>query len=195
MGIPYFINRTGIPNAPFAGKANYKQINIVTQLAAKSEGFNLSNLSPQDIYRLQKRHHVGIDCSGLVYHLLDFYYKQNTGKSIRNLIIGTNDKIGPRRVNALMFSHPQNSHIIKNYPDVKTGDLIITNNKKHILFIVEVTKNQISYVHSSQKTATRGVHSGILTITHPQKDLTYQQFSEILDLHNDDAIYRLHIFG
>ncbi len=194
LGIPYFTNKTSIPNAPLVGKANYKQINIVTQLAAKSEGLNSSNLSPQDTYRLQKRHHIGIDCSGLVYHLLDFYYKQLTGKSIQNLVVGTDGKTGPRRVNAYMFSHPQNSHIIKNYSDIKTGDLIVTNHKTHILLVVEVNKNQISYVHSSQKTKIRGVHCGTLTITKPNSDLSHQEFSEILDLHNDDAIYRLHIF-
>jgi len=194
IGIPYFINRASVPNAPFAGKADYKQINLATQLATESEGLNLNNLSPQDIYRLRKRHHIGIDCSGLVYHLLDFYYKQITDKSIQNLIIGTNGKTGPRRVNTLMFSDPKNSHPVANYSQIKTADLIITNQKKHILFVVEVNKNQISYVHSSQKTATKGVHYGTLTITNPQKDLSYQQFSESLETHSGDAVYRLHIF-
>jgi len=194
LGIPYYINKTDSQNVSLVGKADHKQINLATQKVAKSENLNLTKLSSQDIYRLQKRHHIGIDCSGLVYHLLDFYYKQNTGKSIQNLVIGTDDKTGPRRINAYMFSHPQNSHLIKDFSQIKTADLIVTNHRKHILFVVDINKNQISYVHSSQKTKIRGVHYGRLTITHPQKDLTYQQFYETLETHSGDAIYRLHIF-
>jgi len=208
IGIPYWINKIVnkkiVVEGAFGGKGNIYQISDATQKAAEQEALSLSKLSTQDKYKLQKRNNIGIDCSGLTYHLLDFWYKVNTGLSIQPLIMGTDNKIGPRRVNVKMLTDPQNSTQIKNLSNIKTGDIIVIDNKKHILFIIEINKNTITYVHSSQKTKQRGVHFGTITITDPTKNLTHQifsdqtrdnkKYSQIIYPKYGDGIYRLNIF-
>jgi len=167
IGLPYWSNK--IKNGPFKGKGTSAQIRKITP----------TNLKPIDIYRFQKKHKIGIDCSGLAYHLLNYWYKLHTGKSIKTKIIGTNSKLGPRRVNVQMLSSPQNSIKINNLYDVKTADLIVLNGQKHILFVIEKIKDKIYYVHSSQKTKKTGVHYGTIILTNPGKPLNHQHFSDI----------------
>jgi len=173
IGLPYWSNRLEngiiVEKGPYSGKGSYKQIKKISP----------TNLKPIDIYRYQKKHKIGIDCSGLVYHLLNFWYKLHTHSSIKTKIIGREGKLGPRRVNVQMLSNPQNSIKINDLSDIKTADLIVLNGQKHVLFIIEKIKNKIYYVHSSQKTKKTGVHYGTITITNPDKPLNYQQFSDI----------------
>ncbi len=195
IDLPYWSNklRNGqiIDNGPFGGKGTTAQIREITP----------SNLKSIDIYRFQKKHKIGIDCSGLTYHLLNYWCKLHTGKSIKTKIIGTEGKFGPKRVNVQMLSSPQNSIKISNLSDIKTADLIVIDQKKHVLFVIEKIKDKIYYVHSSQKTKKTGVHYGTITLTNPDKPLNYQQFSDITKTNigyqnlffsnKGDGIYRL----
>jgi len=177
LGIPYL----------YGGKNTWKEI--------KKESSD---------YKQLKKNKQGIDCSGLAYHLLDFYAQLRGLGSVYEHLIGTDNKRGVRRVSAnLLTSHP-NSFPLISISDIQTGDLIRLDSGKHVLFILENTGNLIRYIHSSNKTKIRGVHLGEIKITDPSKTLDFQQWNEIgLNGHqyssyfnpkNGDAAFRLFLF-
>ena len=155
-------------------------------------------------YKELKKNKIGIDCSGLAYHLLDFYSELFKKESIYEHLIGTDNKRGVRRVSANLLTSFPNSFPITNYSDVQTGDLIRLNSGKHVLFILKKTINQIHYIHSSDKTAIRGVHYGEIEIIDSSKTLDKQKWAEIdsvgknyssnFNPENGDGIFRLFLF-
>ena len=155
-------------------------------------------------YKLLKKNGLGIDCSGLVYHLLDFYAQLQGLDSVYNHLIGTENKKGVRRVSANLLTSYPNSFPIKTIADIQTGDLIRLDSGKHVLFVMENTNKVIRYVHSGNKTKTRGVHWGEIKIINPSKTLDSQQWNEIdlnehpyssyFDPANGDGVFRLFLF-
>ncbi|MFA5828114.1 MAG: hypothetical protein WC841_01945 [Candidatus Shapirobacteria bacterium] len=155
-------------------------------------------------YKQLKKNKQGIDCSGLAYHLLDYYSKLLGLGSIYGHLIGTEGKRGASRVSANLFTSPPNSFPLYTYSDIRTGDLIRLDSGRHILFVLEYKKSQIRYVHSSHKTKTRGVHLGEIQIVDPSKTLDHQKWNEtysngknyssIFNQKNGDGIFRLFLF-
>ena len=155
-------------------------------------------------YKELKKNKKGIDCSGLAFHLLDFYSQLTFKKSIADDLIGTDGKKGVRRLSANLLTSQPNSFPITSISDIQTGDLIRLNSGKHILFVLEKTKNHILYIHSSNKTKTRGVHFGEIKINDYDKSLEYQNWNEVTPDNknysayfcpkNGDGIFRLFLF-
>jgi len=180
LGLPYFTNKPPIKteNNALVGKGDSKEIALTTIELANKLNINLLDLSPIEIYRFQKKHGIGIDCSGLIYHLSNFYYYLKTGKDIKSKLIGTEGKRGPRRLSANLLTNHPNAKEIKNLQDIQTADLIRMDQGKHVIFIIENLNNTIYYVHSSEKTKQKGVHYGQIKIVNPDKSLKYQQWSD-----------------
>jgi hypothetical protein len=155
-------------------------------------------------YKQLKKNKEGIDCSGLVYHLLDFYAQMKGLGSIYDHLIGTDNKRGVRRVSSNLLTSSLNSFPIHNYSDIQTGDLIRQDSGKHVLFILEKMNNRIRYVHSSNKTEVRGVHWGEIEITNTAETLDHQKWNETkingknysssFNSNNGDGIFRLFLF-
>lgn len=155
-------------------------------------------------YKQLKKNKQGIDCSGLAYHLLDYYSKLLGLGSIYDHLIGTDGKRGVRRVSANLLTSFPNSFPVYPYSDIRTGDLIRLDSGRHVLFVLENKKSQICYVHSSRKTKTRGVHLGEIEIIDPSKTLDHQKwnetysggenFSSVFNPKNGDGIFRLFLF-
>jgi len=167
LGIPYFINT---PQNPYqklnaqVGKGNRQQIKKYSQRVAQKENINFDTLTPLQRYRFQKKHHIGIDCSGLAYHLVvDFLYKTKYNQSIRPHLVGTQNKDGPRKISAHLLTSPPNATPVTDRQKTQIGDLLRTNKGKHVLIIYKKTKNKIYYIHSSPR--HRGVRTGIITIS------------------------------
>jgi hypothetical protein len=156
IGLPYMINilRDGkiIKERVLGGKGNWKEIQKETQKIANKEHINLKKLTLKKLYNFQKKHKIGIDCSGLTCQLLNFYFKT---------------KLDPRKTSSNMLTSSPLSQKIEDFQDIQTGDLIRQKNGHHVLFIVEKNGNKISYVDSSFW--GRGVKYG-------QADLTDQSF-------------------
>lgn len=144
IGLPYFINIPKIISSENAlvGKGNAKEIALKTIEYANKEDIKLIELSPQQIYNFQKKHHLGIDCSGLVCQLLNFYFKT---------------KIDVRRTSAEMLTSKPLSQKI-NLEDIQTADLIRQKKGHHVLFVIEKINNKIIFVDSSR--SGRGVRYG-----------------------------------
>lgn len=149
IGLPYHTNIPKINSSESAlvGKGNAKEIALKTIEFANAENIKLIDLNPQQIYNFQKKHKIGIDCSGLACHLLNFYFET---------------KLNVRRTSAdMLTSLPLSKRI--DAQNIKTADLIRQKNGKHLLFVVEKLDNQIIYVDSSRD--GRGVRYGEFDLT------------------------------
>lgn len=90
---------------------------------------------------------------------------------------------------------------IENYDDIRTGDMFRIDCGKHVIFIIEKIDDTISYVQSSSKTFTRGVHFGYMKIVDKHKSIKEQVWSDktsdkqdyntLIDIESGDGIYRL----
>ena len=149
IGLPYHTNFPKIdsPETALVGKGNAKEIALKTIEFANAKNIKLIDLNPQQIYNFQKKHHLGIDCSGLACHLLNFYF--NLSLNVRHTSA------------AMLTSSPLSQKIAIS--KAKTGDLIRQKNGHHLLFIVDKIDNQITYVDSSLR--GRGVRYGHFDIT------------------------------
>jgi hypothetical protein len=208
LGIPYFINspknKDQDSNAK-VGKGNFEQIAKLTIQKAKLTNTNLTNATPKEIYQFQKKHHIGIDCSGLAFHLLNTLSIYLFNQDLNLILIGTDNQKGVRRLSAQQLTSPPNAVEIKDFHNIQTGDLIRMNQGKHLLFVIEKINHKINYVHNSQQTKKRGVHLGQISITDSQKTLNHQNWSDVTH-HNKnysqffypdkgDGIFRLKIFS
>lgn len=147
LGIPYYSNTQKLAKGNvYVGKGNWQEIRSISS-----------------DYKFLKKNNIGIDCSGLICHLLNFYL---------------NSKLDVRKTSAdMLTSHPI-SQQINSLDQVQTGDLIRLDGGKHVLFIVERVGDTIHYVHSSDRTKIRGVHLGTITIIDPRKNLNQQVWSD-----------------
>ncbi len=146
IGLPYSKNilKDGkiIKEQFLGGKGNCRQIATETIRLAQKQKIDLLKLTNQEFYNFQKKNHLGIDCSGLVCQLLNFYFETN---------------LNPRKNSANMLTSAPLSKEIKE-EDIKTGDLVRQKNGHHVLFIIEKQGNIIKYVDSSRE--NRGVKYG-----------------------------------
>ncbi|MFA7301045.1 MAG: hypothetical protein WC069_01960 [Candidatus Shapirobacteria bacterium] len=137
LGLPYFINigrhKVLSKNNALVGKGSAKEIALQTIEFANIQNINLLKLTPKQIYNFQKKNHLGIDCSGLVCHLLEL-------------------KVDVRKTSANMLT---SKPISKKVKTLKPNDLIRQKDGKHVLLVLNIDKDLITYVHSS--VAAKGV--------------------------------------
>ena len=162
IDLPYMINiiRDGkIIKPRFMGaKGHWKDIDKETKRLAKENHIDLKKLSSQRLYNFQKKHKIGIDCSGLASQLL-IYYGKLSGKKIA---------INPRHTSAEMLTSEPLSTKIDDPDNIRTGDLIRQKNGHHVLFIIEKKGKTIDYVDSSFW--GRGVKYGQVDLADPMFD-------------------------
>ena len=143
LNLPYMINiiRDGkvIKERFLGAKGYWKDIQKETSLLAQKERINLQSLSPQRLYDFQKKHKIGIDCSGLATQLLNFYGQ----------ILGKKIDLNPRKTSADMLTSEPLSTKIEDIDNIQTGDLVRQRNGHHVLFIIEKKGKAIDYVQSS----------------------------------------------
>ena len=167
VGLPYSKNilKDGkiIKEQFLGGKGNCRQIATETIRLAEQQKIDLTKLSSQEFYNFQKKNHLGIDCSGLVSQLLNFYF---------------DTKINPRKTSADMLTSAPISKQITDLNDLQTGDLVRQKNGHHVLFIIEKQGNIIYYVDSSFE--GRGVKYGQSDVT--DKTFIHQGFFRLFFL-------------
>lgn len=179
---PYWMNKLE-PNikGPFSGKGTPKQIVYATKLLARKQRVNLQKLTYKQILNFMKKNRIGVDCSGLVFHLANCFDKETGGTGIANKLLENNKLPSWRaawRVNANRLTDPEYTTEV-SLANVRVGDMIRVMGGKHVFFVVEVVKNTIVYVHSSfLSTKESGVHLSKIKIINRQKDLSYQQWYE-----------------
>lgn len=157
VGLPYFTNsgryKMLSSNNTLVGKGNAKEIALQTIEYANKENIKLTSLNSQQIYFFQKKHHLGIDCSGLACQLLNFYFSL---------------KLDPRKTSAHQLTSPPLSSAIK-LVDIRTGDLIRQKNGHHVLFIINRVGDTINYIDSSRN--GRGVNTSSFSLSKPNIEI------------------------
>lgn len=202
LGIPYYQNPrgkgTGLENV-LVGKGTAHEIALQTIEFANEQNLKLINLSEKEIYNFQKKHLLGIDCSGLAYNLLQFIKPD-----LDRFVIGTEGKRGVRRASADLLTSELNAVPVNELDQIQTADLIRVNSGRHVIFIVEKSGNIIHYVHNSSGTREKGVHLGTIEIINPDKTLDRQKWSDLtlknlpystfFNPKNGDGTFRLKCF-
>ncbi|OIP87390.1 hypothetical protein CO009_02575 [Candidatus Shapirobacteria bacterium CG_4_8_14_3_um_filter_35_11] len=158
LGIPYFSNvgkhKVMSRNNALVGKGTAKEIALQTIEFANQQNIKLLDLTPTQIYNFQKKNHLGIDCSGLVCHLLGL-------------------KVDVRKISANMLTSLPISKQIKT---LKSNDLIRQKNGHHVLLVLSVDKDLVTYVHSSLS------KHGVIIETKNIKDIPNDSFWRVTSL-------------
>lgn len=169
VSIPYRINIPPMKHPARQGKSAPEVILKQLYEDAKQQGFDLKQASVEEIRDFMKQNNLGLDCSGFVYRMLDFFVQEIKGKPLTELGF---EHVG--RTNVAILT--DDNHSIKVDPkDIQPGDIIKTNSEgdiDHILIVIGKNKNQVTYAHSSRETIPQGVHKGKFEIL-PQGQIKF----------------------
>ena len=158
----------------------------------------------EDIRKFLIEHHLGIECSGFVTHVLRAHYRETKNIDIvkklsivppRRIVRWLISKLRPvENMDVQVYTNDRNSLVIANaktgwnYHAVEPGDIITLReagprkNRNHILLITENSGNTLSYIHARQWPSEgrwgHGVAAGIITISNPEKPLAEQHWEE-----------------
>lgn len=169
---PYFINLNGMLKSPvMSGKGTPEEIENQANSIIKTESNNAKEIRKQ-----MQELGLGVDCSGLVYNIYDFWIGEKfQGKKSLCDFLPTVSIFNLRKYLSRL-KKPQNSvsadeftsSPLANKIEIKKarpGDLIRTRGGKHVLFITEVeTQNdliqKICFVNSAREYKLNGVRYG-----------------------------------
>ena len=197
---PYFNNRRNKIRGGLRvliGKGSPKDIIEETTILSLREKADIKNLNEEDLQKYLVEHNLGIDCSGLVYHILDAELKSGNKGSLHKYIRRPWIKNPLRKLIARLrtvenagvstFNNPANSKEVE-VKDIKPGDMIMmvntgkNHNIHHILIIHKIDDKTIHYTHSFQYPEdgqyNHGVRQESIEITDPSKTLLEQNWSE-----------------
>lgn len=197
---PYYINpksqRGGLRVS--VGKGDPGEISREVKVIAQLKGVDLNKLSVEEIRQFMMDNHIGIDCSGLVVHIYNYWLKNQGDKPLINYLkFKKNDlwhrlkrKLRPlEQIGANTLTNDENTVIIKNYNDVRPGDFIrskgLRKNSHHIIIISKVIMREgiveeLEYIHSIKGYEDEnGLRFGSIKIINPKLGLDKQQWEEI----------------
>lgn len=202
---PYMNNRRlGIRGGLRAqiGKGSPDEIVEETKITALKEKIDLEKLTKEQLIQFLVNHHLGIDCSGFVYHVLNAELKARRKQKMKLSLSFPQAKKVLQKIRAWLrpientnvqtFAHATNSHSVA-LTDIQPGDLIVMldNGKKqdrdHVLLVhhVDTENNQPAQLHYTHSFAwhTDGkyggrVRQGIIRVKDKQASLLQQQWIE-----------------
>lgn len=152
--VPYRINIPPLEHPARQGKSSPQIIIRQLKKDALEQKFNLSKASVEEIRQFMIKNHLGIDCSGFAYRLLNYLIQKLKSKSLESFGL---PHIG--RTNVAKLTSPEFTIPVKKTSDVKAGDIIKLNGKPmHCMIVIEVNRNYITYAHPSETSRPSGVH-------------------------------------
>lgn len=190
--IPYILNKGRWRFWKSVGKGNPETIRRELYQQAEYEQFDLENASAFDIYSFMREKRIGIDCSGLAYHLLDSYLQAISSVRLKEVLIKKPGIIGSvektllrfkreRRINVATLASELNSIAISTIDDIQVGDMIrLSKERDHVLIVVNRSDSIIEYVHSSNMTKKQGPHFATISLVNSNNGLEHQIWSESL---------------
>lgn len=189
---PYHINVKHVRAElrSLVGKGTPQEIEEEVNIFAKLRNFNLEKATSEDIRKFMQREGIGIDCSGLVSHILDTWLRsEGKGSLGRNIVFPKLGflkklivKIRPiENINVLLLTNEENSVPVE-VKDIRAGDLIKLkgiDKGEHIAIVTKVEDNKIEYVHSTRHYGDdNGIRVGTVKITDEDKGLEKQKWEE-----------------
>ncbi len=206
---PYWMNKLDSGNVRMRGFENGKGeagvirkelIRRIGELPAESK-FPLNALN---INKFAKRERIGIDCSGLVYRILEelvrLAYRNCKINSLTDIYKG-----GIDRTNAATLTSDVYCEKVPDIRNSRLGDLIKINGGKHVAMILALNRGYLEYIHTHNRTKVQGVHKERIKIIDSTRSLDYQEWQELMGTGDNlgkmkfktslgDGIYRLKIF-
>ena len=194
---PYYMNadkRKRAASAVESGKGSPEEIVEELKLRALIKKIDLAKLSREEIRQLMTDERIGIDCSGLVSHILDPWVKETSHSALGRSLLRTQRSLKRKlllrfrpfqNIDVTLLTSPENAQSVM-LTDVKPGDLIRTRGGKHVLLIDEVEKDMenlisFSFIHSSDRFGNAsGVQRGRVVILKPEASLYEQHWQESL---------------
>lgn len=205
VACPYYNNRRQRLRGALRvmiGKGSPDDIVQEAELFALREKIDLAALDNETTKKFLVDHHLGIDCSGLAYHVLNAELMARIKLPLRQVIKHPDIKNPLRKIIARLrdventtvatFAHNKNSATIA-LTAARPGDMIILketgqdHDRDHLLIIdaVETPANQptiIHYTHSFQWSTDgkyqHGVKQGVILVAKPAGNLTDQDWRE-----------------
>lgn len=205
ISCPYFNNRRvqlrgGL--RALIGKGSPKDIAEEATIISLRDKIDLNKLTNEELKKFLIDNKLGIDCSGLVYHILNAEMQAVSKGSlhktlsrpwfknpVRKLLV----KLRPiENTGVGTYNHEVNSFDVQ-LKDIKPGDLIIMmgagpkQDYNHVLLVTQLTTNKeqgtiIEYIHSFQYPSdgqyNHGVRQETITISDINKSLLEQNWSE-----------------
>lgn len=198
ISCPYFNNKKTANRASLRaliGKGSPKEIIEEATIIAIKQKIDLAKLDETNLKKFLIDNNLGIDCSGLIYHILKTEYPnlklfyKNSKNILRKILI----KLRPaENSNVLVFDHEKNSTEIE-LKDINENNFIVSlnggNNKNynHIILIEKITKindelKTIDYLHSfrwpDDGIYNHGVRRGKIEIIDKNKSILEQNWTE-----------------
>lgn len=207
---PYWINRLKDGKVILRGYANGKGSSreIREELIKRLNNLSVDlkfELTPESLRKFARRERIGIDCSGLVYRVLDelllLGYGNTNKKNLDQVFSG-----GINKTNVKRLTSPEYSREIIDIQEYKLGDLIKLWGGKHVAIILTNNPEEITYIHSSSlSTKIQGVHTSKIRIIDVTKLLKDQYWIELtrngknfgkkyFSSEKGDGVFRLKIF-
>jgi hypothetical protein len=195
---PYYINKKhsrGGELRSLVGKGAPNEIEEEVNIFAKLRGFNLKKASEKEIRLFMKSEGIGIDCSGLVAHILDTWLgTKKKGTLYSNLKFKNRnffDKLIKylrpiQNISAHLLTNEENSVPVK-LSEVQVGDLLRIKGLKHghhVAIFTNIDSDEegrriLRYVHSTPYYGNdNGVRFGEILIIDEEKDLDKQRWLE-----------------
>lgn len=206
---PYYINikiakqRMGL--RVLIGKGTPEEIIQESLVYEKLRGVDFNKMNVQEIRDFMIKRHIGIDCSGFVVQVID-YWLQEKGKRHLWMYLKYPKQSLYRKIarflrpveniSAEMLTNDENTIPIKNLNNICVGDLIRSKVPKRLsnlddmnhVMLVSDTKcengkvTSFKYVHSTRLYGEEhGVRTGEVIVKDAKRDLCYQEWKDVKD--------------
>ena len=201
VNCPYYNNRRAKVRAGLRvliGKGSVDDIVEEATIIALREKIDLKKLDAINLKKFLVDSYLGIDCSGLAYHILDTELKTRGLGSLKKYLKFPFIKNPFRKLLTILrpvesagvrtVCHEQNCVTIDKIEQIQPGDLIAIigggekQDHNHVLIVHEVANDKIKYTHSMQWLSdgeyNHGVRQSEIQITDKNKDLLEQSWLE-----------------
>lgn len=214
VSCPYYNNKRHIIHGGLRatiGKGNPEDIVEEALIQSLRDKKNLKTMTAEEIKKFLVDHHMGVDCSAFVYHVLDAELRARGKGSIKKYLYFPFIKNPLRRLlakirtventNVKTLAHPTNSTPIE-LKNVQPGDFIVLlgggheHERDHIMLITDVKAENnvprtLEYAHSDQWPSDglydHGVRTGTVEIINLDDSILDQPWHE----RNDKSVNEL----
>lgn len=197
---PYFINirkqRAGL--RVLVGKGDPGEIIREVIVTAKYRGIDLGKMSSEQIREFMQNNNIGIECSGFVVHVLNYWlHQQGLRPLVKYLKFPNNNPIQKLKrllrpvenISSNLLTSELNCQKIENLNEMLPGDLIRLKgrqkNASHVLLVTKVILEdekivEFSYVESSRDYGKdNGIRESKVLITDSSKGLREQHWLDV----------------
>ncbi len=193
-GLPYYIHLPDRPTLTTThGKGSVEEIRAELLEIAQQKNVDLNAPEKHEILNLMRLWGIGIDCSGFVYHVLDPFVREQTGKPLSAYLLrhsglrGHLEKVlkssrRVRKISAANLTSDLNTIKVHAAKNVQPGDFLRLTHEdyegKHVAVFVDVSPTILTYAHSSESTEMNGPHFAQIKIEDVTLGLEKQEWLE-----------------